>query len=103
MCKSPYRKSRKEYLHTFVLLKHTNGKDYILDGTNNTIIDKKTYFQIFKPKVISCIDSKKLKENLLTLRGFEAKEQIYRPEYLCFPKETIKIAKKLNRKKTTTR
>lgn len=103
MCKNPYRKNNDTYLHTFVLLKHDNGQDYILDGTANIITDKKTYFNIFKPNIISCISKEKLKKDLELLKPFEESMQIYRPEYLCFTKETVKAAKKLTKQKTTQR
>lgn len=99
MCENPFRKSRLKYIHTFVLLKNTDGKDYILDGTTNTIMDKKTYFDIFKPKVITCISKDKLEKDLELLKPFEKEKYIYRAEYLCFPKQTIKAAKKFSRKR----
>lgn len=99
MCSNPFRKSRNQYIHTFVLLKSNDGNDYIIDGTTNTIMNKKTYFDIFKPKIISCISKEKLQEDLKLLKPFEEQELIYRPEYLCFSKKTIRAVKKLNRKK----
>lgn len=99
LCTHPFKIPKKKYIHTFVLLKTEDGKKYILDGTSNTIMDKDTYFSIFNPKIISCIPKEKLKADLELLKPYEKDKSIYRPEYLCFPKETLKAVKKLQRKK----
>lgn len=99
MCISPFRTKQNPYIHTFTLLITPDGLEYILDGTSNVIMDKKTYYSIYKPEIISCIPKEILKEELNLLKPFEEDERIYRAEYLCFRDKIMESVKKLTRKK----
>lgn len=97
MCTSPFRSDKLKYLHTFVLIKDNNGNEYILDGTTNLILDKNTYYSLYKPQVITIIEQEQLKEDLKLIKPLEDEEKLYRAEYLCFPKEVITSVKKLQK------
>ena len=98
LCKSPYNKNNKEYIHTFILIIKDN-QEYIIDGTVNIITRKDTYFNIFKPQIISCIEQKQLKEDYEYIKPLEQDRLIYKAEYYCFKDKVIDGIKKYTKSK----
>ena len=94
LCQSPYYTNTKKYLHSFILIILKNNKEYIIDGTSNTIIEKNTYFELFQPQIISCIDQKTLKQDLTLIEEYEQEGLIYKAEYYCFKDPIISSIKK---------
>lgn len=99
LCQSPYYKKKKEYIHTFVLIITNDNQEYIIDGTINTIMSKDTYFNIFKPQIISCIEKEQLKEDYKYIKPLEQVGLIYKAEYYCFKDKVINGIKKYNKRK----
>lgn len=98
ICTSPYKIKTEKYLHSFILIKTKGKQEYIIDGTDNFIIKKETFFKIYKPEIVSEIPKNKLNEELKLIKQFEQTRKLYRAEYLCFPEEVIKGIKKIKEK-----
>lgn len=99
LCQSPYDKNNNEYIHTFILIINNDNQEYIIDGTVNIITRKDTYFNIFKPQIISCIEKEQLKEDYKFIKPLEQAGLIYKAEYYCFKDKVIKGIKKYNKRK----
>ena len=97
LCKSPYIINYHNYLHTFILVISNNNQEYIIDATLNIIMQKDTYFSIFKPQIISCINKSQLINDLQLLTPLEKNGKLYKAEYFCFPKQVMNTIKKLSK------
>lgn len=99
MCDEPFIIPTKPFLHAFVCLKDKDGKEYILDGTLNIIIEKEQYIKLYNARIITKLDSKKVKSDINLFKSNNLGKSISVHEYLCFPDEVIEgVKKSLNKK-----
>lgn len=99
MCTNPNYKEPTPFLHAAILIKEETGNEFILDTTFNIIMKKETYLNLLQAKIISIISREKF-QNDSTLRiESNVYKHIYLDEYLCFPEQIMKTAKKLSKTK----
>lgn len=94
ICINPATKSLKKFLHCFVLTLGKDGKEYVLDGTLNVVIDKETYLNLFNAKIISKIEREKMIKDEEFIKSKNLDELMSFAEYLCFPDEVMEGVKK---------
>ena len=95
MCVDPFLVPTKKFLHSFVIIKDEEGKEYVIDGTINAVIEKQKYFDIYGVKVVSEISSNELKNFFdIVTENRDLKVDASLAEYLCFPDEVMEGIKK---------
>ncbi len=97
MCIDPAYNDQHQFLHSFVIIKREDKKEYVLDSTFNIIIEKEEYLKLLEAKVISNISRKKYYNDLSCLEKLNLGNSISLAEYLCFPDQVIDGVKKLTR------
>ena len=102
MCEDIFHKIHEPFLHSFVTITNPHdNQEYVLDGTMNIIINKQEYLNLLKAKIISDISKKELITAINIFSELKIQNEITLLEYLCFPKETLNIAKKIKKRKNT--
>ena len=95
MCIDPFLIPTKKFIHCFVIDTGKDGKEYVIDGTLNAVIEKQKYIDIYNAEIITEIEEPKVFEFLdLMSEGKELGSNIDIAEYLCFPDEVIEGVKK---------
>ena len=90
MCIDPFLQNHKKFIHSFVCVKGKDGKEYIVDGTINTVIEKEKYMKIYNAQIITEIDKNKFESFMdFIIENGEFGNYISIVEYLCFPDEVI--------------
>ena len=95
MCEDPFRNPSKKFLHCFVLNIGKDGKEYVIDGTINAVIEKQQYMDIYKADMITELSQPEFCEyiDFMSENGYLCSE-ISIVEYLCFPNEITEGVKK---------
>ena len=94
MCDEPFIIPTEPFLHAFVCGIGKDGKEYVLDGTLNIIIEKDIYVKLYNARIISEIDGQKAKKDIELLKSKDLGHSILVHEYLCFPEEVMEGVKK---------
>lgn len=95
MCIDPFRVPSKKFIHCFVIKIGKDGKEYVIDGTINAVIEKQKYIDIYNAEIITEIEEPKLFKFLdLMSENKELGFNIDIDEYLCFPEEVMEGVKK---------
>ena len=94
MCDEPFIIPTEPFLHAFVCGVGKDGKEYVLDGTLNIIIEKDIFIKLYNARIISEIDGEKANKDIDLLNSKDLAHSILAHEYLCFPNEVIEGVKK---------
>lgn len=94
MCDEPFIIPTESFLHAFVCGIGKDGKEYVLDGTLNVIIEKDIYIKLYNARIITKIDGQKVKKDVDLIKSSNLGRSVLVHEYLCFPEEVMEGAKK---------
>ena len=94
MCDEPFIIPTEPFLHAFVCGVGKDGKEYVLDGTLNIIIEKDIFIKLYNARIISEIDGEKANKDINLLNSKDLSHNILAHEYLCFPEEVMEGVKK---------
>ena len=95
MCIDPFLVPSKKFIHCFVIATGKDGKEYVIDGTLNAVIEKEKYMEIYNAQIISKIKQNEFCDFLdYMVENKALGVDISIVEYLCFPNEVTKGIKK---------
>jgi len=98
ICIDPFNQEHKTFLHTFIIITNSNGKEFCMDATINAVIEKKVYLELLQAKIISDIPNENLKQDNIIINQANIAKHLNLAEYLCFPEQITSTAKKLVKK-----